>query len=373
MRRSLYLSQVGAAAIVLLGTLISGSALAQLPTTLSVSVARQGSQLRPDAMGNQNDVINHNTTANYIVTVRNTGTSRAFGVTVNGTLTLPVPPAAPTQITAVTPSSNCTVGSDNLSFSCTSIGTLEASLPDGMLPDGGFLPSTTTTVTVTVRLRLPPRGSACTAGQLLGTISAAARADNAPVPVTNSAGATTILPLADLAVTLTGPDSAKEGDTLTFQATAQNMGPCPANRVFLTNDDSNEGGGRAASLVWQSNAGGCPGGFPCLMLPNPWPAGSSVNITSTYAVEKLRDTITSLTSTGDPNELDISSNITRNPDGGTPLVFATLDPDPSNNAAITQTVVTNTSGCSSVGTSTVTLFGLALVAAGFVLRHRRRS
>jgi hypothetical protein len=370
MRRSLYLSQVGAAAIVLLGTLISGSALAQLVTTLSVTAARQASQLRPDAQGNSIDVINHTTTANYIVTVRNTGTSRAFGVSVNGTLVLPASPAAPTQITTVTPSPTCTVGSDKLSFSCTNVGTLEASLPDGMLPDGGFLPSTTTTITVTVSLGLPPSGSACTAGLPLGTVTATASATNAP-PVSNSTSNTTILPLADLAVTLTGPNTAKEGATITFQATAQNNGPCAANRVLLTNDDAPVGG-KGAGLLFQSNSGGCTGGFPCL-LGNPWPAGASVNITSSYVVANLRDTITSLTSTGDPNELDIASMNTNNPDGGTPLAFATLDPVTSNNAAITQTVVTNTSGCNSVGISTLTLFGLAVVAAVFILRQRRRS
>jgi hypothetical protein len=204
----------------------------------------------------------------------------------------------------------------------------------------------------------------------LGTVTATASATNAP-PVSNSTSNTTILPLADLAVTLTGPNTAKEGATITFQATAQNNGPCAANRVLLTNDDAPVGG-KGAGLLFQSNSGGCTGGFPCL-LGNPWPAGASVNITSSYVVANLRDTITSLTSTGDPNELDIASMNTNNPDGGTPLAFATLDPVTSNNAAITQTVVTNTSGCNSVGISTLTLFGLAVVAAVFILRQRRRS
>lgn len=354
MRRLLYL-----------GVVISASAFAQV-TTLQVSAARQASQLVPDAQGNLQDLINHNTTANYVVTVRNTGTSRAFGVTLTGSFAPAAPPPGPTTISAVAPAANCSVGADRLSFTCNNLGTLEASLPDGQLPDGGFLASTTTTVTVTVRLGLPPAGSGCTAGMLLGTLSVTGSGTNVPVPATASTGGTTVRPLADLAVSMTGPGGANENDIVTFQVSARNNGPCASNRVRLGDLNGNS----SAGLVWQSNSGGCPGGFPCI-LGNPWPAGASVNITSTYQVAPLRDTITSLTTTGNINEMDIASSNTVNPDGGAPLALATLDPVASNNSAITSTSVTNTSGCSAVGTSSLTLFGLALVVVA--LRRYRRS
>jgi uncharacterized repeat protein (TIGR01451 family)/uncharacterized protein (TIGR03382 family) len=368
-RRSLSISVV--AAIGLLGALASAPAFGQVvPTTLNVSVTRTPSELVTASDGGSLDLITYGSTASYTVTVQNTGTSRAFAVTLSGTA--PTGPTSnpdggtTTRITAITPA-GCIISGDASTFTC-ALGDLQ----DGILPDGGgFLPVTSTTSRFTITLALPPRpfGTTCTLpdggaieGNSLGPVTVTASATNAPPAVATNPGTTTTRPLADLAVTMTGPDTANEGSVVAYQVRATNNGPCASNRVRLTNANGSNG------LIFQSNTGACTGGYPCTIASS-WPAGASVDITSSYLVDFLP---VAMRQAGELQEVNIASTATPNPDAGVALVFATPDPVAANNTADVTTSVSHDTGCSSVGTGSLGLLGVAL-ALGLMLNRRRRS
>lgn len=358
MRRSFSVSQV--VAIGLLGALASAPALAQLPqTTLRVTITRVGSELiaAPDG-GSPLDLITFGGAATYNVAVQNIGPTRASSVSLTGAV--PAGPTA-TRITAVTPAS-CTVAADGSSFTCANLG----DLPDGLLADGGFLAGTSTTGTVRISLAAPPRPytTNCTLpdggpvdGNSLGALSVTANATNATAPATGTyAGTTRTRPLADVAVTVSGPDNANEGSQVSYQVHAANNGPCPANRVRLSNDNV------SAGLIFQNNTGnaGCTT-YPCI-LGAPWPAGASTDITSTYTVDNLP---VAIKVSQELQELDIASLAT----AGSAL--ATPDPVPANNSAIMNTTVMHDTGCSSVGAGSLGFVGIALAAVALIRRRRR--
>jgi uncharacterized repeat protein (TIGR01451 family)/uncharacterized protein (TIGR03382 family) len=360
------------AAIGFLGALASTPAFAQVvpPTVLNVSVRRSPGELVTASDGGSLDLITYGSTATFSVTVQNTGPSLAQSVTLSGTA--PTGPTSnpdggtTTRITAVTPAARCTISGDASTFSC-NLG----DLPDGILADGGFLAATSTSSTFRITLALPPRpyGNTCTlpdggpiAGNSLGPATVTASATNAP-PVIATVSTTTTRPLADLAVTMTGPDTADEGSTIAYQVRAQNLGPCASNRVRLTNFNASNG------LVFQGNSGtACTGGYPCVIASS-WPAGASADITSTYVVDFLP---VAMKQAGELQQVDIASTNTPNPDGGVALVFATPDPTLANNSAAITTSVSHDTGCSSVGTGSLGLLGVAL-ALGLMLNRRRRS
>jgi uncharacterized protein (TIGR03382 family) len=147
-----------------------------------------------------------------------------------------------------------------------------------------------------------------------------------------------------------------------YQVRATNNGPCASNRVRLTNANGSNG------LIFQSNTGACTGGYPCTIASS-WPAGASVDITSSYLVDFLP---VAMRQAGELQEVNIASTATPNPDAGVALVFATPDPVAANNTANVTTSVSHDTGCSSVGTGSLGLLGVAL-ALGLMLNRRRRS
>jgi uncharacterized repeat protein (TIGR01451 family) len=362
-----------ALASVLWVTLASIPAFGQLtPTTLDVTAVRAPTELVVAADGGLLDLITYGLTATFNVRVTNTGASRAYAVKLTGAA--PTGPTVnsdgglTTRITAVTPTASCRISDDSATFSC-NVG----DLPDGQLADGGFLAAASASGTFTITLSLPSRpfGTTCTLadggivpGNSLGPITLTAIADNGDAGLTFTPDTKTRA-LADLAVTLMGPDSANEGDTVTYQVHGVNNGPCVANRVRLTNSTS-------AGLHFQFNSAGgaCEGdaGYPCTVASS-WPAGASIDVTSTYTVDNLP---AGIVSTKMYNQVDLNSNSTANPDGGSiPVLFATPDPTTSNNTANKTTAVAHPSGCNSVTGSTFGLFGIALII--LILGHRRRK
>jgi uncharacterized repeat protein (TIGR01451 family) len=371
MRRSLYASQFLAVAIGFFGALASIPALGQPATTLDAGVFRNQTEIVPAADGGSLDLITYGGTATYRVAIQNIGSSHAFTVKLTGTAptgpTVTADGGLTTQITAVTPAS-CTISGDKASFTCNNLG----DLIDGQLADGGFLAATTTFATFTIQLAAPskPYTTTCSLadggqleGVLLGPATVTASANNAPnAPA--SVSSTRTRPLADLAVTMTGPDGANPGDTVNFQVHAANNGPCASNRVRLTN------GNASAGFIFQSNTGACTSGYPCTVAQT-WPAGASIDLTSTYKVDNVAFQITQ---TQLLNEVDLASNNTANPDGGSiPVVFATPDPSAANNSATTNTGVTHSVGCNSVGAGSTLALLAAAIAVGMVLKRRRRD
>jgi uncharacterized repeat protein (TIGR01451 family) len=373
MRRSVYGLQFLAVAIGFLVTLASVPALAQPATTLDAGVFRNPGEIVPAADGGSLDLITYGSTATFRVPIQNVGPSQAFTVKLTGTAptgpTVGADGGLTTQITAVTPAS-CTISADKASFTCNNLG----DLPDGQLADGGFTSATLTVATFTVQLAAPakPYTTTCSLadggqleGVLLGPATVTASAVNAPNAMAQ-VSSTRTRPLADLAVTMTGPSSANQGDTVTFQVQALNNGPCPANRVRLTNGNISNG------FIFVSNTGdACINGFPCTVASS-WPAGAVANIISTFKVDNVAFNVTQ---TQLLNEVDIASTATANTDGGAvPLVYATPDPSAANNAAPTNTYVQNSpGGCDSVGAGSVLGLLGAAIAVGLMLKRRRRA
>jgi uncharacterized repeat protein (TIGR01451 family)/MYXO-CTERM domain-containing protein len=401
MRFWLYVAQSVAVVIVLWGTLASIPAFAQLPppTTVDMSLLRTPSELVTLPDGGTLDLITYGGTASFTVRVTNTGMSRAYAVKLRGTA-----PTGPTpnpdggliaNITAITPGgTTCSFGDAGATFSCNF-----GDLPDGQLADGGFLASASASATYTISLPAPVGadggitsaiyGTApCTladggpiADNPLGATTATASADNASMQSDGgllSAGQTyqktLTRPLADLAVTMTGPEGAKEGDTVTFNVHGVNNGPCVANRPRLTNTLPNttlpDGGLLNGLLVFQSNSGDCQLAFPnpssgsCTVVNGSWPVGASFNVASTYTVGHLPADVPTAAL---QNAVALNSSSTTSP-----FVLATPDPIPSNNAATTNTWINHpTGGCNAVTGSTLGLFGIAL--AILTLRRRRRN
>jgi len=167
-----------------------------------------------------------------------------------------------------------------------------------------------------------------------------------------------VRPFADIRATLAGPPTANEGQTVQYQASVSNLGPCPANDVTVTS-------GAAGDIIFGSNSGDCTSPFPCalgIIAP-----GTSRNFTSNYTIDKLPD---KLKSTGDPNSITATSAATPLPDAGT-LRAATFDPDTSNNSASTTTLVSLSPGCNMTSASLGSL-PVLVVLVGLAMRRRQR-
>ncbi len=354
-RRSLSISQIIVAAIGLFGTLASPAFAQTPPTVLRATITRSAGELVTAADGGSLDLVTYGGSASYLVRISNIGISRAYSVSLTGA----APPGpTPTRITAVT-GAGCTIATGGSTFTCANLG----DLPDGVI-DGGFLPATSTTSTITISVAAVPRPytTNCTLpdggpvdGNTLGPVTVTALATNAPAVQATTAGVTTTRPLADLAVSATGPDTASESSVVSYQVHAQNNGPCTASRPRLTN------GNVSAGLIFQGSTGtACTGGYPCT-IANSWPAGASVDVTSSYQVDFLP---VAIKQSQELQQFDLASTALG-------AVFATPDPVPANNTAALSTSVSHDTGCSSVGAGSLGFVGIALAAMGLIRRRRR--
>jgi uncharacterized repeat protein (TIGR01451 family)/uncharacterized protein (TIGR03382 family) len=307
-----------AGAIALFSTLAARPAFSQPVAHLSVTLAGPGQATPPAG-------ITFGSTATYTVVITNAGPSNATGVQLNATL------PAGTRLSSI--GSNCRPVNNDGKFPC-SVGTID-----------DF-----TSVTVSFVLSLPvptPYPTTCPATTSLGNTSVAVTSTSIdPNPVENTASVTnTVRLFADMAVTLTGPSSANQGDTVTYQIVATNKGPCPAAGVSLRSTPS-------GGIIFQSNSGDCAAEFPCAFgVMNP---GATKSVTSTFIIDQMPK---ELRQTGDPNSVNVRST--------------TDDPIPSNNSATVNTLVVNNAGCSSTGGSATGLAGLVLLLV--FAANRRRS
>jgi uncharacterized protein (TIGR03382 family) len=342
----------------------------QPPATLSVDFNSNPDAGRPLGVPSS---INYGGTATFTVVVKNTSSTRAVDAGLTGT------PPSPTLVTAFGTGSNgagCSIIADGGSFAC-SLG----DIPDAVLADAGIGSAAVATRTFTVRIALPPKPYAsipCPGGTVLGAASVTATAENAvpgtqTVDTSKSFNLTRTNDFADLTVKLTADrDTANIGDTITYTAVVSNLGACPANRVragggpFVTAADGTQvpgTGGAGAGLVFQSNTGDCTSSFPCVL--GSMDVGTSKTFTTSYRVDKPPKEIET---TGEPNQVTVTSTATPNPDGGASLA-ATFDPDTTNNSDNTVVKVNSSTGCSST-TGTMPLLGLVLLAGLGISRRR---
>ncbi len=338
-RRTLRLLSAGA---VLLGTLTATPASAQTADlAVTLTVASGGITF---AEG----------TTKYTVAIKNNGPSDVSSVALAATL--------PTQLGASLDSVPSTCTSTSTLVACTIACSTDA---DGNqvfpctindIPNGA-------TVTTSFTLALPALATdadenpilptACPSPTALGNTSVQVSSGATdPNPANNAATvANEVRPLADLSADLTGPSSAKVGDTVTFTAVITNNGPCVAGSAVV---DFTPAGG----LLFQSGEGACATTDECVLGDmNP---GASVTFTTTYKVDKLPE---NFMSTGNPNSITVSSTDPATGDS------VTDDPIDSNNSAFTATFVQTGGGCSSGG-GPVGLVALAGLAALAVVRRR---
>src|SRR5262249_37471663 len=236
--------------------------------------------------------------------VANAGPSNATGVQLSATL------PAGTRLSSI--ASNCRTPDGG--FPC-SLGTID---------DG-----TSVTTNFVVSLPVPsPYPTVCPARTSLGNTSVVVSSTSTdPVPADNNATVGNLVnQYADMAVTLTGPSSGNQGDTVTYQAVVTNKGPCPAAGVSLRKPQLERipQSGVSGIIIFQSNSGDCTSAFPCPFgAMNP---GDTKNVTSTFTIDKMPK---ELIHTGNPNQVSVRSS--------------TDDPISSNNSATVTTIVTNES------------------------------
>src|SRR5262249_45634624 len=301
--------------------------------------------------------INFGGTGDYTVRITNAGPNDATGVRMDATLppiTVPNAPDAGLRVTAT--SSNCARVNPNQS------GPLPCNLP----VNNEF---TSIAASFTVQLPLPGKVGGvysfpCPAPFTMGptTVVVTAQNDtfNPDGGVSGSVNSSAaVRPFADIRASLSGPPTAKEGDTIQYQAAVSNLGPCPANDVTVSS-------GAAGDIIFGSNSGDCTTAFPCalgIIAP-----GTSKNFTSSYTIDKLPD---KLKSTGDPNPTTAPPSPPPVPDGGGNLRAATFDPDTTNNTASTTTRVSLSPGCNVTSASLGSL-PLFVVLVGLAVRRRNR-
>jgi uncharacterized repeat protein (TIGR01451 family) len=272
-------------------------------------------------------------TATYTVTIANAGPSNATGVQLNATL------PAGTRLSSI--GTNCVPVNSDGKFPCGL----------GVIDDGASV-----IVNFVITLLVPsPYPTVCPAATSLGNTSVVVSSTSTdPTPGDNSATVTNMVrPYADMAVTLTGPSSANQGDTVTYQAVVTNKGPCSGSAVQLRGGftASNPSGTTFGNITFQSNSGDCTSAFPCAFgTMNP---GDTKNITSTFTIDKMPK---ELTRSGDPNSVNVRSS--------------TDDPISSNNSSAVTTIVTNDYGCSATGSSPIAAIGLILLVLFAINRSR---
>jgi len=312
-----------AGAIALFCTVAVSPAFSQATADLSVTLAGPNQATPPAG-------ITFGSTATYTVVIANAGPSNATGVQLNATL------PAGTRLSSI--GSNC----PSVNPPVNNVATFPCSL--GVIDDGASV-----TVNFVISLPVPtPYPTTCPASTSLGNTSVTVTSTSIdPTPLDNTASVTnTVRPFADMAVTLSGPPSASQGDTVTYQAVVTNRGPCPGPGASLRSTVNPNG-----VIIFQSNSGDCATAFPCALgTMNP---GDTKNVTSTYIIDQMPK---ELRRTADPNSVNVRSNID--------------DPISSNNTATVNTLVANDSGCSSTGSSATGVAGL-IVLLVFAASRRR--
>jgi len=219
----------------------------------------------------------------FTITVHNNGPSDAIGVVLTDQL-----PATLSFVSA-TPSQ----GSYTSASGQWAVGTLTATGP-------------TSTATLTITATVVDAGATTNTA----TVTGADQPD--PNPANNSDSASLNgNPLADLAVTKSGPATVTPGDDVVYTIVVTNQGPSDATNVVIAD-------ATPAGLVFVGNAGACTTAYPCSIgtLAN----GASATITTTYSV---------------PADYSGASPIVN-----TAIVSSdTPDPDPTNNQGSAQTGV----------------------------------
>jgi uncharacterized repeat protein (TIGR01451 family)/uncharacterized protein (TIGR03382 family) len=153
---------------------------------------------------------------------------------------------------------------------------------------------------------------------------------------------------ADLAVTIDGPATASQGQSITYHATVKNNGPCDATNVFvdLIGDPV---------LAFVSATGVCSGGFPggeCAFNP----ITLAVNATASFDVTLQFGSL--------PSDV-YSGAVTAALEAGSDLT----DPVGDNNSAATMATWSKSSGgCSSTGDAGSAIGLVSLL--GFAIRRR---
>ncbi|WP_277871163.1 DUF7507 domain-containing protein [Dokdonella fugitiva] len=183
----------------------------------------------------------------FTVTVHNNGPSDATGVALSDAL----PPGL--VFISATPSQG---SYDNIAGVWT-VGTLDAAGPGS---------SATLTVVAEV----------AAAGAMTNTASVSAADQPDPNGANNSASASLNgNPVADLAVTKSGPATVTPGDDVVYTIVVRNDGPSDASNVVVVDPTP-------AGLVFVSNAGACTTTYPCMLAT--LASGASATITTTYTV-----------------------------------------------------------------------------------------
>jgi uncharacterized protein (TIGR03382 family)/uncharacterized repeat protein (TIGR01451 family) len=280
--------------------------------------------------------IAYGATTAYSVKITNNGPDAAADATVTAT----VPAGA--KVTAV---SGCTKASSTVFFPCA-----VASLASGA----------SATVKVSVEYAMPdPLPTTCPAASAFGAVSIsvaggsdASTADNT---VTAQPG---LLPLADVAIEMTGPQPAHDGGTYTYSITVTNNGPCAAAPDFAVDDSVLTG-----AFTFVSGTGACAeltgdftedGSDYQYCTTGTLAKGASATATKVYKFAKLSS---DLTSSNQANGVYLT-----NVDG------TYTDPDDTNDVADLSWVITKSMGCSSIGGGGP----LALLGLGLALLLRRR-
>jgi uncharacterized repeat protein (TIGR01451 family)/MYXO-CTERM domain-containing protein len=334
--------------IVLLGSLSATPAFSQaLTVTLGgpVDLSSTATPLPLTAIS----PITFGSTGDYIVRIQNAATgAAATGVTV----TVP-PPAITTPITGIptagSPSSIITVSGGTGCDTVAATGTMTCTVGSIAVGETVDVPFSVNLPVPTVldaggNEVIPSDPSACptdTAGAHLGPVTATVAAATPATVAQAPSAPTTVSKYADLSATLDGPATANQGQTVTYNATVTNNGPCPSENVLV---DTAVGSG----LLLQSGSGACTTDDECsLGTMNP---GDSLSFTKTYKVDTLRN---NLSTSNNPNDLTIAAD--------------TDDPDSSNNAPGTTTQVQKGGGggCSSAGSAApwvMAVFALLAIA-----------
>jgi hypothetical protein len=210
-------------------------------------------------------------------------------------------------------------------------------------------------------------------GKTLGDVVVTAAATNDPTPNTQTVALPGIAPFADVTVDFGALDSAgkpqsqlqaNEGDTVTFNGTVTNNGPCAAPNVILTTS--------SAMLEYVDGTGVCPNEKACKV--GDLPVGGTATFARRYKVSPPPGASASSGAYAHTNEVDVSSNdITDANDVVT--TPAAWDPNTDDNSA-RPVVVSNhtTSGCGTGGRG-VDLAALAVLPALLLLARvqRRRA
>jgi uncharacterized repeat protein (TIGR01451 family)/MYXO-CTERM domain-containing protein len=336
--------------------------------------------------------VNFGQTAAYSIRITNLGPDTATDLT----MTAVIP--AGTQVTSV---AGCTPVDPAVPvvnwFPCTIRATLLPYLPAAAIPQ-----TVRPVVTVSLKYLFPdPLPTTCPATTYFSPVSfTVASATTDPVTANNVVTKSpTVKPLADIAVTVTGPAEVSHGGgTYVFNYSVQNNGPCTAPYVELAVDDS-----VATGFKWAAATGICGAKdaeyYACSLDNNAMCWADADCVSSTGAslgtcVERQIDgdflpdgtdyqycaagTMVPgdppLTGTKTYTLAKLPAELTSSNQGtGLKVVTYTSigDPDLGNNVSDVTYVVTKSSGCSSTGSGTA--FGLIVIGLAALFLKRRRT